>query len=98
MDPIAEFLRREKERLADLWEQEVRRELPALQHLPRPVLLDHLFELLASLAAWIEGRPDDADVGFQALIEGHALQRLGYGVGLETLMREYGKLRYVVLR
>jgi signal transduction histidine kinase len=98
MDPVADFLRREKERLADLWEQEVRRELPALQHMARPALLDHLYELLEALAAWIEGRQDDANVGFQALIAGHALQRLGYGVGLETLMREYGKLRYVVMR
>jgi signal transduction histidine kinase len=98
MDPVADFLRREKDRLVDLWEQEARSELPALQHMSRPVLLDHLYELIDSLAAWIEGRPAEADVGFQALIEGHALQRLGYGVGLETLMREYGKLRYVVLR
>ena len=98
MDPVADFLRSERDRLAVLWEQEVRRELPALQHMPRPVLLDHLFELLDALAAWIEGRAADADVGFQALIAGHALQRLGYGVGLEALMREYSKLRYIVLR
>jgi signal transduction histidine kinase len=98
MDQVAAFLRREKERLAELWEQEVRRELPALQSLPRPALLDHLFEMLEGLAAWIDGDVADADRGFQALIEGHALTRLGYGVGLETLMREYGKLRYVVLR
>lgn len=98
MDPIADFLRSEKDRVVELWEEEIRRELPSLQHMPRPALLDHLPELLEGLAAWIDGRVDDADRGFQALIEGHALQRLGYGVGLETLMREYGKLRYVVLR
>jgi signal transduction histidine kinase len=98
MDAITDFLRKERDRLIDLWEQEVRQELPTLQHMPRPVLTDHMFELLEGLGAWIDGRPVDADRGFEALIEGHALQRLGYGVGIETVMREYGKLRYVVLR
>jgi signal transduction histidine kinase len=98
MDAITDFLRKEKDRLVELWEEEVRRELPVLQHMSRPALIDHMFELLEGLGAWIDGRPADADRGFEALIEGHALQRLGYGVGLETLMREYGKLRYVVLR
>jgi hypothetical protein len=98
MDAITAFLKEEKDRLVELWEAEVRSELPPLQHMPRPALVDHMQELLEGLGAWIDGRPVDADRSFEALIEGHALQRLGYGVGLETLMREYSKLRYVVLR
>jgi signal transduction histidine kinase len=98
MDPVAEFLRRDRDRLVALWEDEVRRELGPLQHMTRPALVDHLFELLEGLAAWIDGRRDDAERGFEALIEGHALQRLGYSVGLEVLLREYGKLRFIVLR
>lgn len=98
MDPVAELLRRDKEKIVEQWEHEVRAELPALAQLARPALLDHTAELLEGLAAWIEGDTAGAQRGFEALIQGHALQRLGYAVGLETLMREYAKLRFVVVR
>jgi signal transduction histidine kinase len=98
MDAVAEFLRTEQQRVIEKWEEEVRRELPALSQMTRPVLIDHMYELLEALAAWVEGKADEAQRGFEALINGHALQRLGYAVGLETLMREYAKLRFVVLR
>ncbi len=98
MDPVAELLRRDKERIVQQWEREVRAELPALAQLTRPALVDHAPELLTGLAAWIEGDTAEAQRGFEALIQGHALQRLGYAVGLETLMREYAKLRFVIVR
>ena len=98
MDPVAEFLRREGIRIIEKWEREVRAELPALAQLTRPALIDHAEELLIGLAAWIEGDTTQAQRGFEALIQGHALQRLGYAVGLETVMREYAKLRFVILR
>ncbi len=97
MDPVAEFLRRENERIIERWAREARNELPALACLPGPALIDHAFELLLGLAAWIDGDTEQAQRGFEALIQGHALQRLGYAVGLETLMREYAKLRFVIL-
>ncbi|MBV8756278.1 MAG: HAMP domain-containing histidine kinase [Deltaproteobacteria bacterium] len=97
MDPVAAFLRREKERIVERWEREVRSELPALAPLARPALIDHAYELLLGLAAWIEGDTEEAQRGFEALVQGHALQRLGYAVGLETVMREYAKLRFVIL-
>ena len=98
MDPVADFLRRDRDRLVALWVDEVRRELAPLEQMKGPALIDHLYELIEGLAAWIEGRREDAERGFEALITGHALQRLGYSVGLEVLMREYGKLRFIVLR
>jgi signal transduction histidine kinase len=97
-DVVADFLRREAARLADRWEDEVRRALPALRELSRPVLVDHVHEFLRGLADWIDGKTDLADRAFGRLVQGHALQRLGYGVGLETLTREYSKLRVVLLR
>jgi len=97
MDRIAESLRRKKERIVERWEREARAELPALARLTRPALIDHAYELLLGLAAWIEGDTAEAQRGFEALVQGHALQRLGYAVGLETLMREYSKLRSVIL-
>lgn len=98
MDRVADFIRANQTRIADAWEDEVRGELPALRSMSRPVLVDHLREFLEGLAAWVEGDTDEAERAFKSLVDGHALQRLGYGVGLETLTREYSKLRLVLLR
>ena len=97
-DRVAEFLRTEQAKIARVWEDEVRADLPALRAMTRPVLFDHLFEFLEGLAAWIEGDTDLAERAFECLVEGPALQRLGYGVGIETLTREYSKLRIVLMR
>lgn len=97
-DRVVEFLRKEQATITSLWEEEVRRDLPALRSMTRPVLLDHMHEFLDGLADWVEGKTQQAERAFQGLVEGHALQRLGYGVGLETLTREYSKLRIVVTR
>jgi signal transduction histidine kinase len=98
MDRVADFIRENEARIATLWEDEVRAELPALKNMTRPVLLDHLQEFLEGLANWLEGKTEEADRAFHNLVEGHALQRLGYGVGLETLTSEYSKIRIVLLR
>lgn len=95
---VSEFLRSKQNEICALWEDEVRREVPAFRAMSRPVLLDHVHEFLDGLANWIDGRTEDAERGFSRLAEGHALQRLGYGVGLETLTREYSKLRVTLLR
>lgn len=97
-DCIADFLRHEQARITRLWEDEVRADLPALSGMTRPVLLDHLPEFLDGLADWVDGKSESAERAFDALANGHALQRLGYGVGLETLTREYSKLRTVLMR
>ena len=95
---VSDFLRSQQTEIAERWEEEVRRELSSLRSMDRPVLLDHLYEFLDGLADWIDGKTELADKAFSRLAEGHALQRLGYGVGLETLTREYSKLRAVLLR
>jgi signal transduction histidine kinase len=97
-ESVADFIRSHSGQVAERWEEEVRRDLPALRNLSRPVLLDHMHEFLAGLADWIDGQTEKAERAFDRLVEGHALQRLGYGVGLETLTREYSKLRVVLLR
>ncbi len=97
LDCIATFLRAEKAKIARLWENEVRADQPAFGG-SRPVLCDHLFEFLDGLADWIDGDTDSAERAFEFLVSGPALQRLGYGVGLETLTREYSKLRMVLTR
>lgn len=95
---VSNFLRTQQVRIAERWEQEVHADLPALRKLSRPVLYDHLPEFLDGLASWIDGDTQLAEVAFERLAQGHALQRLGYGVGLETLTREYSKLRVVLCR
>lgn len=95
---VSEFLRTRQNEICALWEDEVRREVPLVRTTSRPVLRDHMHEFLDGLANWIDGRTEDAERGFSRLAEGHALQRLGYGVGLETLTREYSKLRVTLLR
>jgi signal transduction histidine kinase len=56
-----------------------------------------MFELLEGLAAWIEGEEEAAQRAFDALLDGHAVQRLGFGVTIETLIHEYRALRSVLL-
>jgi signal transduction histidine kinase len=93
VDRVAELLRSEKQRLARTWEADVQREEGRA-----PVLREHVYELIAGLAAWIEGASEAARRAFTVIVEAPALQALGYGVGLETLVRELGQLRIVILR
>jgi signal transduction histidine kinase len=96
VDPVAEHIRFCAMQVAEQWASRVR-QLPELARMTQPVLFDHLFELLEGLAAWIEGKEDVAQRGFDALLDGHAVQRLGYGIGIETLIHEYRVLRSVLL-
>jgi signal transduction histidine kinase len=98
MNSLSEHLRASKQEIEDMWERQVRTSLPALDRLSRSSLVDHLPEFLDGLSSWIEGDSDLARSGFDALAEGHALQRLGYGVDLETLTREYAALRSTLMR
>ena len=97
-DPVAEHIRKRSPAIVDAWEKVVRAQLPSIAHMTRPVLLDHLPELLEGLAAWVEGNTERAQQSFDALVQGHALQRLGFGVGIDTLSHEYMHLRSILLR
>jgi signal transduction histidine kinase len=96
-NPISARLRARKQAISDTWETAVRRQIPSLRPLDSHALCDHLPEVLESLARWVEGDADAAK-GFDALAEGHAVQRLGYGIDLETLTQEYSLLRSVLIR
>ena len=80
------------------WVVEVVESIPELQRLPEGVLIDHLPEFLDGLAGYIEGRTVEAKDGFRALVDGHALTRLGHGIALDQLIREYVALRRIVLQ
>jgi len=95
---IAQHLRGHTQEICDEWERTVVAELAALVELERGALIDHLPEVIEGLAAWVDGATDEADRFFEALADGHALQRLGFGIELATLTVEYAWLRRVVLR
>ena len=88
-DPVAELIRQGASQITRAWRDEVGRE---------PALADQVPELLEALAAWMDGDPAPVERAFGALVEGPALERLGYGIGLETLTRETSQLRLVMLR
>ncbi|MDB4961081.1 MAG: sensor histidine kinase [Myxococcales bacterium] len=95
--PVAAHLRSHVDRISDAWVRAIGARLPHLQRLERAALVDHLPELLFGLASWVEGDEQAGRRGFEALAQGHALQRLGHGVDLETLSTEYQILRNVIL-
>ena len=97
-NPISRHVRASKAQIASVWESLVRAEVPQLAGLDRAALIDHLPEYLEGLAHWLEGNTTFARTGFSALAEGHALQRLGYGIDLVTLTREYALLRSTIMR
>jgi signal transduction histidine kinase len=94
---IAHDIRAHTQIIAERWEREVSSSLPALAALSRAALVDHLPEMLEGLAAWTEGDEQDARLGFEALVDGHALQRHAAGIDLETVTSEYAVLRHVIL-
>jgi len=95
-NPVSAYLRYEVDAIAQAWGVAVLQRLPHLRKLERGALIDHLPELLLGLATWIDGDKTRARQGLDALAEGHALQRLGHGVSLETLCIEYQVLRSVI--
>jgi signal transduction histidine kinase len=88
-EPVAELLRRDAALITRRWRAEAGAE---------PALAGQIPELLAAIADWMEGDPGRVQRAFGALVETPALQRLGYGIGLETLTSETTKLRVVVMR
>jgi signal transduction histidine kinase len=95
---VGEYLRREKQAIAKDWERRVVADLAPLAGLERGALIDHLPEVLDGLAEWVDGRTEDAEKAFTALADGHALQRLGFGIELACVNIEYKLLRSVILR
>jgi signal transduction histidine kinase len=97
--PVSGRLRAEVAEITATWERAIQQRIPALGRLDRAALLDHMPELLFGLASWVDSDGDDAAhrACFTTLVQGHAIQRLGHGIALDTLTTEYQVLRSVVL-
>ena len=79
-----------------VWQARVAK-LPELAKLQPSALVDHMPEFLTELAAWIRGDSEAENRAYLHLVQGHALTRLGHGIDLGILMREYQMLREVLL-
>jgi signal transduction histidine kinase len=71
--------------------------LPGLARLPLSAIVDHMPEFLRELALASAGDSEATRRAYERLVSGHALQRLGFGVELSTLLEEYAVLRQVIL-
>lgn len=96
-NPVSARLRADTEEIVQRWEREIAGQIPQLARLERRTVIDHIPEFLVGLAAWLEGDEESGRRGFDALVHGHALQRLGHGVELSNLTTEYQVLRLVIL-
>jgi signal transduction histidine kinase len=94
---VAEYVRKNKQAISDDWERAVVRDLKELAKLDRAALIDHMPEVLDALAAFVEGDDAHAERLFSALADGHAQQRIAFGIELPALAIEYGWLRRVLL-
>lgn len=94
---VPEALRAQKADIVREWENGVVRHVAQLAGMERATLIDHLPEVIDGLAAWVEGRSDDADLAFAGLADGHAVQRLGVGIELAVVNVEYAWLRQIVM-
>jgi signal transduction histidine kinase len=97
-DHVAELLRRDRVRLVESWEREVRRGVPCELAPDRPVLRTHAYELIGGLASWLEGATDHADDAFTTIVDSPELHALGYAAGLEALTGELAALRATIAR
>jgi signal transduction histidine kinase len=97
MSPKATYIKDHAQAITSAWEHAVLTDLSQLASLERGALLDHIPEVLNGLALWVDGRREDAERSLSALADGHAPQRLAFGVELPVVIVEYGTLRRVVL-
>jgi signal transduction histidine kinase len=96
-EALSEHLRSHKREIAETWRSKARAELAELRVLDETNLIDHLPEFIDGLAKWTESAAGPVDPAFGSLLEGHALQRLEYGIELATVTREYALLRSTIL-
>ncbi|HEX5514291.1 MAG TPA: GAF domain-containing protein, partial [Gammaproteobacteria bacterium] len=92
---LALFLRSHRDEIVALWVDEVR-QLPKAKRARRPVLVDHMPELLEQIAIGAErglstGHPQRESISL--LTSRHALQRLEHGFDLNRVVAEYSLLR-----
>jgi PAS domain S-box-containing protein len=93
---LYDFIRASQDSLIGDWSVRVRRLSPA-KELPRPILIDHLPEILARIADMVESVDTGAQAPLAEAPKQHALDRLARGFDLEEVIKEYSLLRQCIL-
>jgi hypothetical protein len=94
---VGVVLRQEKHAIAARWAQSVVADVQELANLDRGLRVEHVSEVLDGLADWLEGKHRVRRGGIVAIAEGHALQRLAFGLDVAAINNEYATLRHVIL-
>jgi PAS domain S-box-containing protein len=95
---VSEFVRASKASILDEWERSVR-ELPIARHLPHPVLVDEIPEILDRMAAMADDLANGRKpVALQLSADAHARARLEVGFDLREVMAEYAALRKTIAK
>jgi PAS domain S-box-containing protein len=94
----AQLIRAHLDELAAEWAAAARREIAPAAALPPLVLLDHVPDLLADLADWLEGEGREGAVDLWQRARAHAMDRLDHDFDLGQVLQEYRVLRRVLLR
>lgn len=93
---VIETIRTRRAQITEAWRKRVST-LPNVSRIPSPSVADHIPEFLHELATWLAGKTESPSQAYGRLVQGHALQRLSYGISLATLLDEYMILREVIL-
>jgi signal transduction histidine kinase len=96
LGPIGRLLVASRAEITEEWRHGVSA-LPELQRLSQAAIVDHLPEFLYELALANAGDSESVRRAGRRLAGGHAMQRLGLGVGLSTLLEEYALLRRLIV-
>jgi RsbT co-antagonist protein rsbRD N-terminal domain len=93
---LGDFIRSSLDALVVEWTERVRKLSPA-RELSQPVLVDHLPQILARIAAMVDAVHTGAQVQLAEAPKNHAIDRLSRGFDLEEVIKEYGVLRHCIL-
>src|SRR5688572_5108115 len=93
---LHDLIRKSQDALVAEWTARIRMLSPA-RELSRPVLVDHLPQILARLADVVEGVDTRAQLPLTEAPKRHALDRLDLGFDLEQVISEYSLLRQCIL-
>ena len=96
LGPIGRLLIAKRAEITEAWRLRVGA-FPDLSRMPPSAIVDHMPEFLGELAQASAGDTEATRRAYARLVGGHALQRLGFGVELSTLLEEYAVLRQVIL-
>lgn len=93
---LCDFVRSRQDRIIILWTERVRT-LSPVRETAAPAIVDHLPDILARMADFIESVHTGKPVSLADGPRAHAVDRLARGFDLSDVVREYSLLRHCIL-